>query len=64
MRCVEGVTMIIWCWFQLRRGGGLMSSIDFIRSWREGRKRQIVTSTVREEIECTKGWVILYFSTG
>ena len=59
---VESIMMIIWRWFQLRRGGGIISDSDFMRSWRENRRRQIVTSIVCEEIEWTKEWVLMYFN--
>ena len=56
-RGVEGIMMIIWRWFQTRRGGhlGLMSEVEFKRSWRHERERN--------EIEWIQKWVLLYYST-
>ena len=64
-RGVEGIMMIIWRWFQLRRGGhlGLMSEIDFKRSWWHERERNIVTLNVRNEILWIQEWLMLYYST-
>ena len=64
-RGVEGIMMIIWRWFQLRRRGhlGLISEIYFKRSWRHERERNIVTSNVRNEILWIQEWVLLYYST-
>ena len=62
-RRIGSIMMIIWHWFQLRRGGGIISDIGFMRTWRENRRRQIMTSTVREEIELTKEWVLMYFNS-
>ena len=57
--------LIIWRWFQTRRGGnlGLMSEVEFKRSWRRERERTIVMSNVRNEIEWIQKWVLLYYST-
>ena len=62
-RRVESIMMIIWRWFQLRVGRCLISDADFLRIWREKRRMQIVISTVREEIEWTKEWVMMYFNS-
>ena len=62
-RGVEGIMLIIWRWFQTRRGGnlGLMSEVEFKQSWRRERKRTIVMSNVRNEIEWIQKWVLLYY---
>ena len=69
-RRLESVMMIILRWFLLRRGGSLICEMDYIicemdyiRCWRDERKRQVVRSTVRDDIEWTKYWVIVYFNT-
>ena len=62
-RRVENIMMIIWRWFQLRRGGDMISDSDFMRSWRENRRRQIMRSTVRKEIQWPNKWVLMYFNS-
>ena len=62
-RRAEGVMMIIWRWFVRSFGRcATASKVHFIRSWRTERKRIIVRSTVREEIEWARQWVVCYFN--
>ena len=62
-RRVERIMIIILRWFSLRSNGGLICETDFIRCWRNKRKRLVVRSTVRDKIERTKHWIMMYFST-
>ena len=60
---VERIMIIILRWFLLRRGGGLICETDFIRCWRDKRKRLVIRSTIRNKIGWTKHWIMMYFST-
>ena len=62
-RRMERIMLIILRWFLLRRGGGLISEMDFMRCWRAERKRLIMRSTVRDEIKWAKDWIMVHFNT-